>query len=493
MPDARAPTLHYRRGDRGDRLFRRRELSPVELLDAVRGPHRRRSRPSVNALTEQLLDEAYAARASRRRATPGRRLGRGRSRACPLLLKEEQPIAGRTIEEGSLLEKGNVADVTHPVVERVFEAGAVVHGRTTTPEFSCAPFTHSDLWGVTRNPWNTELTPGGSSGGSGCGAGRRRDHPRHRLRHRRLDPASPSSLCGVVGFKPPFGRVPGMAPFNSDTYCADGPMGRSVADVALLQNVLAGPHPHDQASLRPAYVLPDQLDDVRGLRVALCDQPRRLPRRPRGRGQHPAAAAALEAAGAIVDGGRAAVDPRAAQRRAPGRTSAAIFGRRSASSRGEHGRPADALHAASSPAGRPRRSASRRPTPPGWSRRPRSTRRSERLLERNDVLLCPTVAAQGLRRAVRTTSSRHVRIGDTEVPLDRRHDDAAVQRDRPRAGAGGARPVVRRPVCRPASSSSGAPTTTQRSSALGAALEAALGFWSGSRPGGRAVIGVDGS
>ena len=62
----------------------------------------------------------------------------------------------------------------------------------------------------------------------------------------------PASFCGVVGFKPPFGRVPGLAPFNQDSYCADGPMARTVADVATLQNVLAGPHPGDQASLRPA-------------------------------------------------------------------------------------------------------------------------------------------------------------------------------------------------------------------------------------------------
>ena len=110
------------------------------------------------------------------------------------------------------------------------------------PEFSCAPFTHSALWGVTRNPWDPELSPGGSSGGSGAAlaAG-------ETLLATGSDIGGsiriPASLCGVVGFKPPFGRVPGMPPFNSDTYCADGPMGRSVADVALLQNVLAGPHP----------------------------------------------------------------------------------------------------------------------------------------------------------------------------------------------------------------------------------------------------------
>ena len=256
MADAPRSELHYLGATEAIELFRRRELSPVELLDAVLA-RTAVVEPTVNALTEQLVDEAYvAARVSGGPLRQGRRLGARALEGVPLLLKEEQPIAGRTLEEGSLLEKGVVADVTHPVVTRVFESGAVVHGRTTTPEFSCAPFTHSTLWGVTRNPWDTDMSPGGSSGGSGAALA---------AGETVLATGSdiggsiriPSSLCGLVGFKAPFGRVPGMPPFNSDTYCADGPMGRSVADVARLQNVLAGPHPSDQASLRPAYVLPD--------------------------------------------------------------------------------------------------------------------------------------------------------------------------------------------------------------------------------------------
>ncbi len=92
-----------------------------------------------------------------------------------------------------------------------------------------------------------------------------------------------------------------MPPFNSDTYCADGPMGRSVADVARLQNVLAGPHPADQASLRPAYVLPDPFEDVRGLRVALSITLGDYLVDPEVEANTRAAAAALEAAGAIVE------------------------------------------------------------------------------------------------------------------------------------------------------------------------------------------------
>jgi len=279
--------------------FRRRELSPVELLDAVVA-RTAKVEPQVNAITEELLDEAYAAA----REAEGRYAGNGPApralEGVPLVLKEEQPIAGRTLEEGSLVTKGEVATVSHPVVERVLAAGAVVHARSTTPEFCCAPFTNSKLWGVTRNPWNLAMTPGGSSGGSGAAlaAG-------ETILATGSDIGGsiriPASFCGVVGFKPPFGRVPGMPPYSFDTYCADGPMGRSVADVALLQNVLAGPHPHDAVSLRPAYVLPAQAAPAAGLRVALCINLGDYPVDPVVEANTRAAADALRSAGVVVD------------------------------------------------------------------------------------------------------------------------------------------------------------------------------------------------
>jgi len=261
--------LHHLTATKSRELFAARELSPVELLDAVVA-RTAQVEPLVNALTEQMLEEAYvAARASEARLAKSER-PLGPLDGIPLLLKEEQQIAGKTIEEGSLTEQGTIAETSHPIIDRIFGAGAVVHGRTTTPEFSCAPYTHSKLWGVTRNPWNLDLTPGGSSGGSGAALAAGES-----ILATGSDIGGsiriPASFCGLVGFKPPFGRVPGEAPFNSDTYCADGPMGRSVADVAMLQNILAGPHPSDQAALRPALVLPtpDAAAAI-GMRVALC-------------------------------------------------------------------------------------------------------------------------------------------------------------------------------------------------------------------------------
>lgn len=291
--------LHHLTATQAKELFVKRELSPVELLDAVLA-RTEQVNPAINALTEQMVDEAVeSAREAERRyggAGPAPRPLEG----VPLLLKEEQAIAGRTLENGSLLAKGQIAPYSHPVVDRVREAGAVVHGRTTTPEFSIMTVTHSHLWGVTRNPWNLDATPGGSSGGAGAALG---------AGMTTLATGSdiggsiriPASQCGVVGFKPPAGRVPSLPPFNFDAYCSDGPMGRSVADVALLQNVLAGPHVADPASIRPAYQLPTELGDVAGKKVALCVNLGDYPVDDVIAANTRAAADALRAAGAIVD------------------------------------------------------------------------------------------------------------------------------------------------------------------------------------------------
>lgn len=248
------------------RLFESGGLSPVELLtDTLARVDR--TEPAINALTEEVRDSAYAAARESER-----RFADGTARALegiPLMLKDEQPVRGRLHQDGSLLLEGEVADVSHPIVERVEAAGAVIHGRTATPEFCCAPVTHTKLWGVTRNPFNTEFSPGGSSGGSGAvlAAG-------STLLATGSDIGGsiriPAAYCGVVGFKPPFGRVPGLAPYNSDSYCADGPMGRSVGDVARLQNVIAGPWAQDQASLRETLVLSAEPAMLKGTRIALC-------------------------------------------------------------------------------------------------------------------------------------------------------------------------------------------------------------------------------
>ena len=218
----------------------------------------------------------------------------------PMAVKEEEAVAGEPWTQGSLIYKDLVADYTSAFARRHFEAGAIVHARTTAPEFSCAGFTQSRLWGVTRNPWNPEYAVGGSSGGSGAA-----------LASGTTTLASgsdiggsiriPASFCGVVGFKPPYGRVPVDPPFNLDVYCHCGPMARTVADCALYENVVAGPDPSDITTLRPKLLLPDRFDGVEDLRVALSVDLGDWPIDPEVRANTLAVGDALRAAGATVD------------------------------------------------------------------------------------------------------------------------------------------------------------------------------------------------
>ena len=259
--------LHYLSASEALRLFRTRELSPVELLTAVIA-RAEAVEPVINAFAETRYDEALElARAAQERyagtGPPPRPLD-----GLPVAVKEEAPIAGQKNTLGSLPLRETVADHTAAFVQRIIDAGGIVHARTTTPEFCCAPVTWTKLWGVTRNPWNTAYSPGGSSGGSAASLA---------AGSATLATGSdiggsiriPSAFCGVTGFKPPYGRVPEVEVFNLDHYCHEGPLARSVADCALLQNVIAGPHPSDVASLRPKLEIPGRLEPVTGMRIAL--------------------------------------------------------------------------------------------------------------------------------------------------------------------------------------------------------------------------------
>jgi amidase len=245
-------------------LFRHRRLSPVELLHALIA-QAERTEPAINALAFRYFDEALQ---TARRAE--RRWQRGTAReleGIPIAVKDESLIAGRITTNGSLLLRDFVPDTTDVVPQRLLDAGAIVHARTTTPEFSTAFVTHSRLHGVTRNPWNTAVTCGGSSGGSGAALA---------AGSTTLATGSdiagsirvPASMNGVVGFRPPYGRVPQSGPYNLDPYSQEGPLARSVEDCRLLQNVIAGPSGRDMASLWPPMQIPVRPADIRGWRIA---------------------------------------------------------------------------------------------------------------------------------------------------------------------------------------------------------------------------------
>jgi amidase len=279
--------------------FRDRSLSPVELMEAIIA-QAEAVEPIVNAFAHTFYEEAL----EEARAAEARYLGRGEApralEGIPLAIKEEEPVAGQPWTRGSLLYADEVADFTSAFAQRMLDAGAIVHARTTAPEFSCAGFTHSRLHGVTRNPWNPEYAVGGSSGGAGAA-----------LAAGTTTLASgsdiagsirlPASFNGVVGFKPPHGRVPQGPPLNLDSYCHVGPLARTIADTALFENVIAGPHPSDHTSLRPKLEIPEHLEGVEGLRIAVSVDLGAWRVDPEIRANTLACAEALRVAGATVD------------------------------------------------------------------------------------------------------------------------------------------------------------------------------------------------
>ena len=157
--------LHYLSATEALALFRARELSPVELMTAVI-ERAEAVEPVINAFAETHYHQALA----QARAAEARYAGKGGEPrpldGLPVAVKEEAEIAGQRNTLGSLPLRDVVAAQTAAFVQRIIDAGGIVHARTTTPEVSCAPVTWSRLWGVTRNPWNPQYSPGGSSGGS---------------------------------------------------------------------------------------------------------------------------------------------------------------------------------------------------------------------------------------------------------------------------------------------------------------------------------------
>ncbi len=247
-------------------LFRARRLSPVELLDAVIA-RAERVEPAINAFAFTYYDEARAAarRSEARYAKTGHRLRA--LEGLPIAVKNEMDLKGKVTDNGSLYLEGRVGTETHFSVERLLRAGAIVHARTNAPEFSCAGVCNSRLHGVTGTPWNPAFTAGGSSGGAGAAlaAG---TTPLATGSDIGGSIRIPAAACGVVGFKPPHGRNPDNTAFAYDAYAALGPMARTVADAALMQNVMCGPHPLDNASLRPRYRLPLEPAGIEGWKIA---------------------------------------------------------------------------------------------------------------------------------------------------------------------------------------------------------------------------------
>jgi Asp-tRNA(Asn)/Glu-tRNA(Gln) amidotransferase A subunit family amidase len=250
------------------RHFRARELSPVELLQAQLA-RAQQIEPVVNAFCAMRVEAALsAARAAERNWLRDPDAAHALE-GVPTVLKNEHTLAGERTDQGSLL-LGDMPDAQNaPLTQRLLDAGAVIHARTNVPEFCVALFTRSRRYGVTHNPWNPAYTCGGSSGGSGAA-----------LAAGLTTLASgsdiggsirvPAAYCGVVGLKPSYGRVPESSMFFAmNLHNHNGVLARTVADCALMFNVVNGPHRADPAMVKPRIELPLQPPPVRGLRVAL--------------------------------------------------------------------------------------------------------------------------------------------------------------------------------------------------------------------------------
>ena len=186
----------------------------------------------------------------------------------PVSIKDLALVQGVPARFGSHIFATRVGDVDAPYVRRLKEAGAILTGKTTTPEFGWKALGDSPLTGITRNPWNLGMTSGGSSAGAGAataaGLG-----PLHQGSDGAGSIRVPSAFCGIYGLKPTFGRVPMWPVSNTDSASHTGPMTRTVADAALMLGVMAGPDDWDRQSLDAA---PDDYvgrlrAGVKGLRV----------------------------------------------------------------------------------------------------------------------------------------------------------------------------------------------------------------------------------
>ncbi|MBV8492107.1 MAG: amidase [Alphaproteobacteria bacterium] len=249
-------------------LYRKKALSPVEAteilfarIDALQ--------PKLNAFCIVDRDGALkAARASEERWRQGTPLSP--IDGVPVTIKDLVLMRGfPTLRGSKLIDPGQDWSEDGPAVARLREVGAVILGKTTTPEFGWKAIGDSPLTGITRNPWNSERTTGGSSAGAAaaCAAG---IAPFHVGSDGAGSIRIPSAFTGIFGIKATFGRVPAHPPSAMGLLSNVGPMTRHVRDAALMLNVLSRPDFRDPYALPPAgRDWRDGIEDgVRGLRIA---------------------------------------------------------------------------------------------------------------------------------------------------------------------------------------------------------------------------------
>ncbi|MEU8484616.1 amidase family protein [Streptomyces sp. NPDC048641] len=257
--------------------IRKLDVSPVEAVDAVL------DRMADLDITLHAFCTPVPDQARERARRIAERLARGEDpgplAGVPLGVKDLITTRGIRTTSGSVAYEDFVPDEDDIVVERVLAAGAVVLGKTNATEFGYSAVGHNPVFPATRNPWNTALTPGGSSAGSAAAVAAG------------LGPVAlgsdgggsvrvPAAHCGLVGFKAAMGRVPVWPGCRDERYPGVsgweslehiGPLTRTVADAALMMSVLAGPDPRDRHSIPCGdvdWTVKQEEGDLSGLRVA---------------------------------------------------------------------------------------------------------------------------------------------------------------------------------------------------------------------------------
>jgi aspartyl-tRNA(Asn)/glutamyl-tRNA(Gln) amidotransferase subunit A len=248
--------------------IRSKRVSPVEVIDAALARIERLN-PRLNAYCTVT---AAAARAAAKEAEAAVMRGEtlGPLHGIPVSIKDLVLTKGVRTTHGSKLYEQFIPEDDAPVVERLKAAGAIILGKTNTPEFGHKAITDNLVFGPSRNPWSLEHTPGGSSGGAAAAVAAG------------LGPLAvgtdaggsiriPSSCCGIFGLKPTLGLV-AMAPTfgGLETLSHTGPMTRTVRDAALMLNAIVGADPRDQSSLPGVRVdyLAGLEEGIQGLQVA---------------------------------------------------------------------------------------------------------------------------------------------------------------------------------------------------------------------------------
>jgi len=243
-------------------MIRRKKVSPVEVVNAILARIEALN-PVLNAFVTLTGDQARREARAAERALGKRGARLGPLHGVPFSVKDLVITRGVRTTFGSPLYRDNVPTEDAPIVARLKAAGGIMLGKTNTPTMGWIGATHNLLFGITRNPWNLDRTPGGSSGGASAAAAAGMG-PLHVGTDGGGSIRIPASCTGIFGFKASYGRIPVYPASGAWSLSHVGPMTRTVADAALMMNVCAGPDERDPASL-PA----ERVDYVRSLRGSL--------------------------------------------------------------------------------------------------------------------------------------------------------------------------------------------------------------------------------